>query len=287
MLGVCESCANELVEHCVMQCRGFCSARFCFRCASVDEALLESVGRCRQMYWMCHACSKMMENARFRNALISTNVANDLVIEKFKDDIRTEVLNEIRKELNSNFNKLIDAVPKTPIPPAGRNPFYFESNSKRGREEDRTPFRPAKLLRGNDRSAPGASDLNNQNSNNDKFWLYLSGISPKAPDDSVLGLVKERLETENVKIVKLVPRGRDLSSLNFVSFKVELPAHMKSRAMTTNTWPVGIVFREFEDKSRERRVFWQPPATVPNTDTVDITEVTAESTAQSSLVALV
>ena len=48
-------------------------------------------------------------------------------------------------------------------------------------------------------------------------------------------------------MVKLVPKGIDLSTLRFVSFKIGVSYELKEIALTRDTWPENVFFREFED----------------------------------------
>lgn len=207
-----------------------------------------------------------MDKARFKNALVSVEQANQQLIEELKDQIRKDILEDIKLEIRTNFKTLIDSVPKTPLP---QTPGSFSFNSaKRRRDHDENmdiaAIRPSKLLRGTNETAPLAMPTtSNQNPTDEKFWLYLSGISPDVPDQTVTNLATETLGTEDVTVVKLIPRGRDPRTLNFISYKVGLPIGLKDKAMNSNTWPVGIVFREFEDKSAPKRVFWKPPTALP------------------------
>ena len=81
-----------------------------------------------------------------------------------------------------------------------------------------------------------------------KFWLYLSRIRPDVSVDAVTSMVKANLEiTTEPTAVKLVPRGIDTSTMNFVSFKIGIDPAVKSKALESSTWPEGLLFREFED----------------------------------------
>lgn len=102
------------------------------------------------------------------------------------------------------------------------------------------------------------------------FWLYLSGVSPKAPDEKVIEMVKNRLETDDLTVVKLVPRGKDTNNLTFVSFKIGMKLDLRAKAMTSSTWPVGIRFREFENHSSSRVGFWNPSENQPEPQIVTV-----------------
>lgn len=84
-------------------------------------------------------------------------------------------------------------------------------------------------------------------------------------------MVKTRLGTDDVKVDKLVPRGKDTSNLTFVSFKIGIAHELKEKAMTSSTWPLGIRFREFENYSSNRMGFWDPTVDQPQPETPSVT----------------
>lgn len=270
MVGICESCACEIIDQAVVKCGGFCSAQFCLKCSKMDSTICAKVSSTSNLFWMCNACSKMMDNARFRNAMISTNAAISQNFDELKNEIRCSVLDEIRLEIRTNFKELIEAVPKTPAPAPVPVPVvsFFGSN-KRKRENDGksepTPKRSSQpLRRGTDCS--GQSVATSATTDSNMFWLYLSDISVQTPEDCVAELVRHRLDSTDLKIVRLVPRGRDVRYLSFVSYKVGMPMQLKQKAMQDSTWPSEISFREFEDRSMPRKVFWKP-AVLPRPET--------------------
>ena len=93
----------------------------------------------------------------------------------------------------------------------------------------------------------------------EKFWIYLSRISPDVTADQIVALANNRLGTSGAEAFRLVAKGRDVSTLSFISFKVSVDAELKAKALSASTWPSGILYREFKD---ERGNFWKPQKTV-------------------------
>lgn len=60
---------------------------------------------------------------------------------------------------------------------------------------------------------------------------------------------------EEVDILKLVPRWKKESLLDYASFKVVLNMKWKTVVMNPDTWPSGIKFREFLNFGRNT---WSP-----------------------------
>lgn len=260
MSNVCEKCANELVGESI-KCGGFCSAHFCMNCSGMTTELQNTFSKNHHLVWMCYACHNLLAKARFTNAVTAVNAANEGIIDALKTEIRDSILNDIRSEIRTNFKSLIDAVPRTPL--TLRPPPKVASVNKRPRDadaDDDNTTRPAKLLCGTGAHNPDVSAAAPQPSSDHppSFWLYLSNIQPDVADDKVRDMVHQCLETSELKLVKLIPKNRDVRTLTFVSYKVGVSADLKEKAMSSSTWPIGIRFREFEDHSRLRQDFWRP-----------------------------
>lgn len=268
MTDICEKCAIYINGDSI-KCGGFCSSMVCMRCSGIAEETYASVRANVHLVWMCTACINLMSKARFANSLVSVNKAGESVIESIKTEIRDGVLTDIRNEIRSNFKALINSVPPTPVPPY-RTPHAPSTRAKRLRENDDDDDiairRPAKALCGigtsaaiTDLVAPEAAEQDSG-----KFWLYLSGILPEVPDSKVCELVESKLKISNPQVVKLVPRGKDIRTLTFISYKIGIPFELKSIALASETWPRGIRFREFENTGNKKQFFWRPEDAPPN-----------------------
>lgn len=197
-----------------------------------------------QLYWMCSACTKMMKNATFRQAIASTNEAMlHLEVQQNK------VLEELRSEIKQNTAKINSILSLTPRTPKRVGEFHFSSQiAKRNRTDgsssvNRLSTRDEQVGSKDDDPSivvPLASQVQ-------KCWLYLSQFDPKATTDDIVRLVKRNLETESdVQVVKLVPKGRRIEDLSFVSFKVGIEMDLREKALLATSWQKGIYFREFE-----------------------------------------
>lgn len=77
------------------------------------------------------------------------------------------------------------------------------------------------------------------------FWLCFSGESSKAPDDKVVEIFKNKLPADDLIVVNLVPQGKTIKSLTFVSFKIGIKLDLKAKAMTSK-WPVKVRYRKLK-----------------------------------------
>lgn len=182
-----------------------------------------------------------------------------------KAEIRDSVLADIRNEIRSNFKTLVNSVPRTPLS-FYRTPLASSAGTKRLREtdgdDDNASRRPAKAMCGVGTSTED-TNLVAPEREPEKFWLYLSGILPEVPEAKVTELVESKLKCTNLRMIKLVPPGKDTRSLNYVSCKIGMPLELKPIALATETWPRGIRFREFEDHGIKKQFFWRPEAMTP------------------------
>lgn len=205
----------------------------------------------------------MMKNARFKNAMSSTNAASleiknayHQIVEDLKADIKTSLLAELKQEIQGGFNKLSPAV-LSPIPQ--RFQFRTRGTPKRNRDDDALEpvEQPKKIFCGTGQTS-GNADGRQSTIADDSFFLYLTKISPEVSESDVLNLAQECLQTSDVVVKSLVPRGRSPSMLSFLSFKVQVHKDLKSKAMDPVTWPEGIQFREFVTYESNARLFWKP-----------------------------
>lgn len=243
-------------------CGGFCKANFHFSCANITEALYKEVRDKPALFWMCKGCRDIMGSARFKNAMVSMNAAakevNDVyqkLVEDLKTDIKDSLIAELKHEIQGGFDKLSPAV-LSPLP--RRFHFGNRSTPKRDRDEDAlSTQQPSKIFRGT--AHPDNNAVSRPASRtDDRFWVYLTKISPDVKEADVQHLVKECLLTDDVVAKPLVPKGRPLSTLTFVSFKVGVRQELKSKAMDPSTWPPEIEFREFVDHGSNVQHFWKP-----------------------------
>lgn len=90
---------------------------------------------------------------------------------------------------------------------------------------------------------------------NDTLWIYLSAFDPQTTEREIASLVRECLNLSSdtePEVVKLVPRGKELSAMSFVSFKVGISPQLKCIALARDSWPENVFFREFEDRSKNQ-----------------------------------
>lgn len=245
-----------------VKCKGFCAAVFHPKCSGLPESMQGEVARIKQLYWLCVSCSKLMDDIRFRNSVKSAHEAG--CAEQFTEHndilstLKAEMMCELKSEIRSNFAILLNSNSLTPK--TSKRPIRDSTRVRRIFANTAKPSQGVKkrVLVGEGSAEFPCVMVPNINKNEPKFWLYLSRISPEVTTEQLASMVKSRLDSDEIMVFRLVPKGRDIGTLSFVSFKVGIKQELKAKALSTSTWPRGVYFREFEEKSRQSGNFWKP-----------------------------
>lgn len=99
-----------------------------------------------------------------------------------------------------------------------------------------------------------------------KVWFHVSRFGPETTADDLKSYVSGKISSEAVECYPLVPKGRDQSTLRFVTFKIGVLSSTKSALMDASIWPTNVSVRPFEERSG-----FQPPkyAQIPHRPHID------------------
>lgn len=262
MAGVCHKCANDLSGDYVT-CQGFCDATFHVACCGFSSDLVAEVLRGSQMFWMCVSCSKLMTDIRFRKSVRSSFDSGQAdasgILPGMIEQLKAEILSELKTEIRTNFTAIVNSSALTPK--SSRRPPLVPALA----QARKLSFRPnvnqrpkPDLMVGTSNSASPSHGVTVVPMAKEKLWIYLSRISKEVTPEQITALANKRLGTEDAVAIRLVAKGRDVSTFSYVSFKVGIDAELKDKALSSSTWPSGIVFRQFSDN---RENFWRPDFT--------------------------
>ncbi|XP_055622138.1 uncharacterized protein LOC129765741 [Toxorhynchites rutilus septentrionalis] len=265
MSSVCHACATDAIDEQVI-CQGFCNAVFHPKCSGLNIQYMGEILKSKQLFWMCQSCSNLMKDMRLRRSVRSAYETGqeDLLGKhnKIVESLKSEILTELKAEIKLNFTALINSnslTPKNTYRPA-LGPTSVRSRRLFGPNNGSTQMKTT-LIAGTGGSVSPTLGVSTVPTNNRKFWLYVSRISRNVSAEQVAALAKQRLDNDDIEVVRLVAKGRDLSTLSFGSFKVGMDSELKTKALCTSTWPKGILFREFSD-NRINGNFWEPQKTL-------------------------
>lgn len=263
MSDACDHCAKPVKsddEH--ITCMAFCERMIHLRCSAtkLNKPFVKIVHDSPNLFWMCDECAKLMKIARFKSVVSSFGDAFKAIAD------RQEMVHaEIRKELAIQGQQIAQLSKRM----APTSPFLRESASSsrqppsKRRRDDELVFNPAvtKPLLGGTKEMSNAGIVTVPEPVQ-LFWVYLSRIHPSVKPEAIEKLVKDCLQSEGtVKAVPLVKRGIDSTRLSFISYKIGIDPKLRDAALSPDTWPKGLLFREFEDNSSKN--LWLPSLNTP------------------------
>lgn len=271
---VCHSCAGDIGDDQV-KCQGFCKAIFHPRCSGISTQMFEEVTKITQVFWFCPSCTTLMKDMRFRDtAQAAYEIGQGHALDSHSgimQNLKSEIMGELKSEIRNNFAKLINSSSFTPKSSkrVGIDPRFTRSRRLFNTARDENPKQNAPLLLGTGSTPSPSMEIATVPPVQPKFWLYLSRIAREVSVDQVCALAKKRLGTEDIQVARLVAKGRDISTLSFVSFKIGMNMDLKTKALSTSTWPKGVLYREFSD-NRSSENFWRPRPVAESDDPLSI-----------------
>jgi hypothetical protein len=86
-----------------------------------------------------------------------------------------------------------------------------------------------------------------------KFWVYLPGLDPGIDEKDLEESIQTTFESNEIRCVKLLPKGKEQEDCEFISFKIGFPQSMKAEALDPTNWPAGFSVREFQNRQANFR----------------------------------
>lgn len=124
-------------------------------------------------------------------------------------------------------------------------------------------------------------NINRDNKPKFEKALWVSRLNPATTNDDVIAYITSNtsiIDKERISVHKLVKKDIDLSTLKFVSFKVEMNADDLTVLNDSNLWPENVQVREFMQAPKNVLGNYFPPLN----EQVNRTAATAETTASVS-----
>lgn len=246
-VATCKQCAQVITQdsNCI-GCEGFCTDVYHASCVKMRYEELVKYRSSRNLWWMCTSCSDMMVKKRNnRHALVKgaeTKAPEAKEITRIDDEIAAlkKQITAIHESLANSTVSSSRIVPS--VDPSIRDRSTTTESSLGVQHDTQLGTKATDCF----------SNIVEQRSANDRFWLFLSRIKSCVSEREVFKLVADALGTDDIIVKKLVPAWKDSISMPFISFKVGINAHLKRTALLPSTWPCGLHFREF------RNNYWEP-----------------------------
>ena len=251
----CVECRKEINDIEPLQC-GFCDAYMHINqtCCGINSRGLKEAFSQRKILLMCTVCKDKMNGRSISSYIADTHPMQPTATDPTELPVKVQQLSDVVEKLNKKIDVLARGQTQLEWPtPTPNTPVWSKRATKRRRVDENVIVQATSDCGTNeidlsDLSVPSivpvAPKVN-------KFWLYLSRLNPLVTDGDVQKIVSRCLLTSDTnELVRLVPRGKDVASLSFVSYKVGLDPDIKARALNPASWPVGLLFREFLDQPK-------------------------------------
>lgn len=239
----CSTCKKDCCTgETTVVCEGFCEGirRFHANCVGLTD---EEADVClyRNIMWMCDDCRNLMEDLRFRSTVNAPKSLGSPVTAEVEC-----IRNEIAK-ISTMINEMNETIGSMII-----NPHTVSLNALSSPPDEMPPLSSTK----NFPNASSASCVENYNGTNETFKFYLSNIANDVTEEEVKQMVKDSICVDEIyAITCLKPRWKDVSTMNFISFKVEIDGRHRTTALKSSIWPKGIRYREFNEHTATT---WRP-----------------------------
>lgn len=235
----CKKCAiciyTELGMYAV--CAGPCGNSFHIGCIDMSRDRLRALSN--EIVWMCKECFSAF-NTWKASQQESTSMLPDA------SSVNTDI-SLIKSQVSQIMHKLECIMPLNTSSPTSHS----------------TPIAASEMISGSnssdmDRNRSAPNNTPTTTTKDDCFSLLLSNIDSTVPESVVESMVYRCLGVpveDRIIVKKLVSKHIDCSSLDYISFKIDVKMKWKDKAMRASTWPSDIKFREFQ-----RRPFntWKP-----------------------------
>lgn len=238
-----------------------CSVVYHSRCAGLSRTKILMLTEIPNLHYYCNCCCGVtLSNA----TAPATPVAP-------VDDISSHLVS-----IKESLTILTDAFKSTSNWPVIGS---HSKTTKRRREDDDVenvidPVRPVSFWPQKQQSSTvvgSAVDVDGLLVVEPRKDLVVSMLSPSTETDQLEDFIKKKLSIPNdsneIRIRKLVAADKDISTLDYVSFKISVSGLHFGMLMSPNMWPMGVRVREFQYRPRKSRpvAAFLPPAELAST----------------------
>lgn len=231
----CKTCEAGITGIEKMVCRS-CSSAFHRSCIDgLNRTAFEAIGKLQKnCFWLCDECA-----GRFDQLVRSmdVDVVPDQVTDVTKLTEAVDKLSGIVTELSSQLKEKNSTQSFAEVAFPG---------TKRAREDDvdDQPSVSTKTVCGTRTIQHQVKTVVNER---DLFWVYLGRLDPCHTDVEIAEMTQECLAlSEPPAVRRLVKKDADISKLSVVSYRVLLPDNLRDVALQADTWPTGVMVREFD-----------------------------------------
>lgn len=254
MCGVCSDAITAIPDSIACYNKA-CNVVYHLRCAGLSRTKITMITEMENLHYYCNDCCKVMVSFDSTDAsVVPDNPAAPV------HDVSSQ-LECIKETLSILTEALITKPDSLSIRPPTKAP------KRRRLEDDQAaddvdsgetvmPF-PRYSRQQSSMVVGSASDSDGLLVVEPRKELVASMLHPSTESDQLADFIKSKLsittQSTEIRVRKLVAADKDISTLDYVSFKVSVSgAHFKE-LMSPTMWPIGVRVREFQYRPRKSR----------------------------------
>jgi hypothetical protein len=207
-------------------CKGFCGKTFHINCLNLnmDKKVLETVRACGSFLLFCDRCSKLQDSVVMRRFL--SEAEDDLA--NLAENLRslTQKVDEMCSNAVAAVRATVAEDKKTPAPVAELSPAV------------KTRAQRAKAAK--EKAEKQEIPATRPHTDEERRFLVLSRIHPDTTSDKIGNFNRRKTYVTNIRCHLMIPRGKTVNELEYVSFKVGVEAANYSMLMVAELWPLWL-----------------------------------------------
>lgn len=247
---ICSSCTNdiELAESTLTVTCFACEKSFHgFSCIGLSKPQIKMIKEVKGVLWNCEQCSLSTFNKFVCHKL--SEISNKQPVSGDQDAILNR-LDQLSSEMET-LKKNVDSL--------STHDTDFQIGGKRSRTGHPRPLTPGVQGMRFDWSKPSTSSDSQaiQGTNADTSSLkaveapscfHVSRFNPTTTEEELRSWIVDKIQLDDpsIKCSRLIPKGRDVTTLEFISFKVAIAKSLESKIMDPSVWPTNITVRPFQ-----------------------------------------
>lgn len=242
----CPKCCLQLCcesDNSIM-CEGSCFQSYHAECVGLSEAIVRCLSK--NIIWLCDDC------------LASFYKQNNPMKSPAKEPTEFDLeLAEVKDKISNIMETLSSITPQLPMSQQKETFCSIQCTARHS-----TPMSSPPLCSGSKLEYGSSIELSSGSKHSgeeNSFSLFLTNIDGSATEQEVSDMVAQSLginEMQRIEVLKLVPKWRmHYYKPPYVSFKITMDQRFRRTALQSETWPAGIMFREFIEQPRR---IWIP-----------------------------
>lgn len=257
---VCNSCNDDIesTEASITVSCFVCEKSYHgFTCIGLSKPQLRMIKEVKGLLWNCAHCSissfpKFVCNKLSEISKKDTPANSQEAILTRLDHLSSE-MEKLKKNVDSISTSDFD------IPIGGKRPRTGQPRPLTPRVLG-APFEWPKPTISNDHQAIKGTNIESTSLKvvEVPIFFHVSRFSTTTTEEELKSWLSIKLQLtsdQSIKCTKLIPKGRDLSALEFISFKIGASKELEEKIMDPSVWPTNITVRPFEKRAFLQRSY--------------------------------